>query len=110
MSSLQKQLVLQGLNTPTEIIRIIKDYTFMDVTMSKTKQHKNIALQLISVTQWSGKKRPQDEADGQTIFWIEEDIRSPQFQLRFCTRCGNYISHTNIPFEDEFDIVACRCY
>ena len=110
MSSLHKQLILHGLKIPSEIIRIIKDYTFMDTTMSNTKKHKNIALQLISVTQWSGKKRPQDEADGQTIFWIEEDIRSPQFQLRFCTTCGNYISHIQLPIEDEFDKVACCCY
>jgi hypothetical protein len=109
MSSLHKQLILQGLKIPAEIICIIKDYTFMDVTMSKTKQHKHVALQLISDTQWSGKTRPRDEAAGLMVFWISADDRSPQFQLRFCTTCGNYITHTNYPIEGEYDKVACCC-
>ncbi len=109
MTSLHKQLILEGLKIPSEIIRSIKDYTFMDTTMSTSKKHKNIALHLISNTEWSGKKRPRDEAEGLTLFWIEEDVRNNQMQIKFCTRCGNYISHTQIPFEDEFDIVACRC-
>lgn len=105
----QKQLILQGLNVPLEIIRIIKDYTFMDTTMSKAKKNKNRLSYLISTTKWCGKKRPQDEEKGLTVFWIENAFRSPQFQIRFCKKCGNYISQTNIPFEGEFDKVACRC-
>ncbi len=109
MSSLRKQLILEGLNVPSEIIRIIKDYTFMDTTMSATKQHKHVALCLISETQWSGKNHPRHEACGFTIFWIEEDNRCPQLQITFCTKCGNYIGHTKIHFEGKFDKVACCC-
>ena len=109
MSSLNKQLILQGLKIPSEIIRIIKDYTFMDVTMSNTKQHKDVMLCLISDTQWSGKNRPRNEADGLMVFWISADDRSPQFQLLFCKKCGNYINHKQLYFEGEFDKVDCHC-
>lgn len=51
----QKKLVLNGLNVPSEIIRIIKDYTFMDTTMSKAKKNKNKLSHLIGTTKWCGK-------------------------------------------------------
>ena len=105
----QKKLVLNGLNVPSEIIRIIKDYTFMDITMSNAKKNKNRLSHLIGTTKWCGKKRPQDEDKGLTVFWIEKSFRSPQFQIRFCKKCGDYISQTNLSFEGEFDKVACHC-
>jgi hypothetical protein len=106
---LQKKLILSGLKVPLEIIRIIKDYTFMDITMSKTKKHKNRLAYLIGNTKWCGKKRPLDEENGLTLFWIQKDNRSPQFQIKFCTKCGDYIGHTLLQFEGQFDKVACRC-
>ncbi len=108
-TSFHKQLILQGLKVPSEIIRIIKDYTFMDVTMSNAKKHKDRLSQLIGTTKWCGKKRPLDEENGLTLFWIKKDIRSPQFQIRFCTKCGDYVGHTLLHFEGQFDKVACLC-
>jgi hypothetical protein len=105
----QKKLVLNGLNVPSEIISIIKDYTFMDITMSTQKKRKHMVHRLIGNTKWCGKKRPQDEEKGIMLFWIENVFRSPQFQLRFCKKCGDFISHTNLPFEEDFDKVACHC-
>ena len=106
---LQKQLILQGLKVPFEIIRIIKDYTFMDTTMSKAKKNKNRLSYLIGNTKWCGKKRPQDEEKGLTMFWIDKDIRSPQLQIRFCKKCGDYVGHTLLQYEGQFDKVACLC-
>jgi hypothetical protein len=105
----QKKLVLNGLNVPSEIISIIKDYTFMDTTMSKAKKNKNKLSHLITTTKWCGKKRPKDEDKGITVFWIEKDVRSPQFQMSFCKKCGDYQAHTQLQFEGQFDKVACRC-
>lgn len=109
MDSLQKQLILQGLKVPSEIIRIIKDYTFMDVTMSNAKKNKNVLSYLIGTTKWCGKTRPHYEENGIAIFWIQKDIRSPQFQLIFCKKCGDYVSHTRLDVEGQFDKVNCRC-
>ena len=109
MDPLQKQLIMQGLKLPLEIIRIIKDYTFMDFTMSNAKKNKNRLSYLIGTTKWCGKTRPHYEENGIAIFWIQKDIRSPQFQLIFCTKCGDYLAHTKLLFEGQFDKVACRC-
>ena len=108
-TSLQKQLIMQCLKVPLEIIRIIKDYTFMDVTMSNTKKNKDRLSYLIGTTKWCGKKRPQDEENGITVFYINKDVRSPQFQIIFCKKCGDYVGHTKLTFEGQFDKVECLC-
>ena len=92
MSSLEKQLVINSLKLPREIIRIINDYTFMDTIMSNSKKKKNTIIQLINNTIWCGRARPKDIYNGITIFWIEEDYLCPQFQSKFCKKCGNYES------------------
>ena len=104
----QKKLILSGLKVPSEIIRIIKDYTFMDTTMSKAKKNKNRLSHLIGTTKWCGKKRPKDEEKGVTLFWIEK-VNSRQFQMGFCKKCGNYTKHTNLQVEGSFDKVECLC-
>lgn len=110
MSSINKQLVLHGLNVPLEIIHIIKDYAFMNITMSKSKKRKNVILRLISNTIWCGRSRPQDENEGAMVFWINEDDHGPQIQTTFCKKCGDYIIHGNSTDEEGLDRVACRCF
>jgi len=90
MASLHRQLILQGLPLPDEMIRAIKDYTFMDFVQSGTKQKKNVITNLIKNTEWSGKERPYDMFTGDHVFWIEADPTCVQFQSCFCKKCGNY--------------------
>jgi hypothetical protein len=90
MASLHRQLILQGLPLPSEMIRAIKDYTFMDFVQSKAKERKNVITQLIKNTEWSGKERPYDMFTGDHVFWIEADPTSIQIQSCFCKKCGNY--------------------
>jgi hypothetical protein len=110
MTSIDKQLVLHGLKIPVELIRIIKDYTFMDTVMAKSKRQKNKIIRLIEITEWSGKARPFENREAY-VFWIEEDESSPQFQMYFCNACGNYQdNNTNYPDEGRVDRVLCNCY
>jgi hypothetical protein len=81
----------------------------MDTTMSKAKKNKNRLSYLIGTTKWCGKKRPQDEENGFTLFYVQKDNRSPQFQIRFCKKCGDYVQHTLLQYEGQFDKVDCRC-
>lgn len=90
MASLHRQLILQGLPLPDEMIRAIKDYTFMDFVQSGTKQKKNVITNLIKNTEWSGKERPYDMFTGDHVFWIEADPTCIQIQSSFCKKCGNY--------------------
>ena len=94
MASLHRQLILQGLPLPNEMIRAIKDYTFMDFIQSDSKNKKDSIMRHIARTEWCGKARPGDEYNGDTLFWLEEVPKSHQFQMTFCKKCGNYTNHS----------------
>lgn len=90
MASLHRQLILQGLPLPDEMIRAIKDYTFMDFVQSGAKNKKDFIIHHIARTEWCGKERPGDEYKGDHVFWIEADPTCIQIQSSFCKKCGNY--------------------
>lgn len=93
MVSLHKQLVLRGLPIPEELIRIIKDYTFLDIVSSDSKWKKDFIMRTIKQTLWCGRARPKTQKKGKLIFWIEGSCR--QFQCDFCKKCGNYEESSN---------------
>lgn len=92
MASIHRQLILQGLPLPNEMIRAIKDYTFMDFVQSDAKNKKDSIIHHIARTEWCGKARPGDEYQGDHVFWIEADPTCIQIQSSFCKKCGNYKS------------------
>jgi hypothetical protein len=104
MASLHRQLILQGLPLPSEMIRAIKDYTFMDFVQSDSKNKKDSIMRHIARTEWCGKARPADESVGDTVFWLDELPKGPQFQMNFCKKCGNYKTHMTPSI-----MTACFC-
>ena len=88
MASLHTQLILSGLPIPEELIRIIKDYTFLDIVSSDSKWKKDVIMRTIKNTIWCGRARPKDKKKGGFVFWIEGSCR--QFQCNFCKKCGGY--------------------
>ena len=106
MSSFNKQMVIHQMNLPIEIVRIIKDYTFMDTIMSNSKNNKNFVMQLIKNTSWSGRASPENLDEGFLIFWLDA-INSLQFQIKFCKKCGDYI---NLSVDHDIqDNIMCNC-
>jgi hypothetical protein len=79
---------MRGLPIPEELIRIIKDYTFLDIVSSDSKWKKDVIIRLINKTIWCGRACPKNEDKGILIFWIEGS--GPQFQKCFCKKCGQY--------------------
>jgi hypothetical protein len=106
MASIHRQLILHGLPLPSELIRMVKEYTFMDITEANSKKRKNVITHLFGHTLWCGKASPLEEVTDY-VFWINEDAKSPQIQARFCKKCGNY---TFSNFRDTiYHTVVCRC-
>lgn len=97
MASLHTQLILSGLPIPEELIRIIKDYIFLDIVSSDSKWKKDVIIRLIDKTVWCGRARPNEE---HLIFWIESS--GPQFQRCFCKKCGQYVY-------SSIDAITCLC-
>ena len=111
MSSLivKKQLLINALNLPQDILSIIKDYVFNDTNkyMIKIKKKKNIILTQINSTVYSS-KNINNNFERCWIFWCENDEKCPQFQAYFCNKCGNYIHLSSLTYDAILKIM-CDC-
>ncbi len=105
--SIDKQLILHRLPLPVELIRVIKEYTFMTIIMAQTKKRKDEIMILINTTIWCGRARPDDIYTGVTLFWIEQDERCHQFYQKYCKHCGNFCDSHN--YIDIIDKIKCIC-
>lgn len=107
---IKKQLLINAINLPQDILSIIKDYVFNDTNkyMVKIKKKKNITLTQIKSTIYSGKNINNNFDERCWIFWYENDEKCPQFQAYFCTKCGNYINLSSLTYDTILKIM-CDC-
>ncbi len=97
-----KQLIINNINLPKELIHIVKEYTFQTI-VNKTKKNINNITRLISNSTWN---TMSDMYNDMYVFWIPEDVKSPQMQIIFCAYCGNYSSR----YHKECATTAmCKC-
>ena len=101
-----KQLCVNQLGLPSELLDIIKSYAFDDNLRYNTKMRKKTIHTLIQCTQWSGQYRHKNKPHySGFIFWIEEDVTCSQYQMHFCRTCGNYTTHHS----QGNDKIQCMC-
>ena len=110
---IKKQVVINRIKLPYEVLSVVKDYIFNDNVkyMSKIKKKKNIILTQINNTAYSGKNRDNDFSlnfGGSWHFWIENDENCRQFQAYFCTKCGNYQYLSSLTYDGILKIM-CDC-
>jgi len=123
-----KQLIVNNINLPYDMLNIIKDYAFVDIISAQSKYYKKIVDNVIknaicsSVVPYFGNVWYDPENDPWTdddddyddddmnptcyMFWGEED--DLQFQSYYCLDCGNHIVHDY----DDVDIpdnIICKC-
>lgn len=91
MSTFQKQLIIHRIPLPKELICIIKDYAFIDIT---TKLKKDIIMYLINTSIWVGRcMTTYNLSGGIFVFCINSyktDKSLARFGTTFCIKCGNY--------------------
>ena len=121
-----KQLIVNNINLPYDMLNVIKGYVFVDMISAQSKYYKKIVDNVInnaicsSVVPYFGNvwydtendpwadddnNNDDDEDFNPTrfMFWGEED--DLQFQSYYCLDCGNHIVHDyNIP-----DNIRCKC-
>ena len=90
--SIEKQLCINQLVLPVELLDIIKSYAFTDIITYMAKMRKNTIHTLIQCTRWSGQYK-QSIYQKNFLFWIEEDINCRIYSMHFCLKCGNYKSY-----------------
>jgi hypothetical protein len=100
--SIEKQLCVNQLVLPVELLDIIKKYAFTDIITYMAKIRKNTIHTLIQCTRWSYRNKKYDRY----MFWIEEDIKCRQYQMTFCETCGNYTTNNSY---DVCEKIICTC-
>jgi hypothetical protein len=85
-----KQLCVNRLSLPHELIDMIKGFAFYDRNTYDSILNKNKVSSLIQHTIWSRKALNTEDSDGHWCFWIEEDPLCAQFQGTMCVTCGQY--------------------
>ena len=99
---IEKQICINRFAIPDELIDIIKSYAFTDIIVYMAKIRKNTIHTLIQTTRWSYRNKKYDRY----MFWIEEDLKCKQYQMRFCKKCGNYTSNSSHTYEK----IKCLCH
>ena len=103
----KKQVVINRIKLPYEVLSVVKDYIFNDTAkyMLKIKAKKNSILTQINNTEYSGKNTIYE---GSWHFWVENDEKCRQFQAYFCPKCGNYEYLSSLTYDGILKIM-CDC-
>jgi hypothetical protein len=108
----KKQVIINKIELPEDVLSIVKDYLFNDTSkyMSKIKKKKNIILNQINTTAYSGKNFINNDNNfkGGWHFWVHNDKKCPQFQAYFCEKCGNYQYLSSLTYDAILKIM-CDC-
>jgi len=106
----KKQVIINKINLPPDVLSIVKDYIFNDTVkyMSKIRTNKNIILRQINNTRHSAKNLNNDDFEGSWYFWIENNDICSQFQAYFCVKCGNYKYLSSLTYHAILKVM-CDC-
>ena len=108
---IKKQVIINKIKLPEDVLSIIKDYLFKDTLkyMLKIKAKKNIILTQINNTEYSGKNViSNNNLKVGWQFWVENDKKCRQFQAYFCVKCGNYDYLSCLTYDGILKIM-CDC-
>ena len=96
MSCLIKQIIINNLPLPDELIDIIKDYAFINI-INKTKQTKNKLLTMLVTIRISDKTK---------LIWIRKRHAYGNERAEFCLICGDYLWSYTCHISKK---IICRC-
>ena len=113
MSVITKQLIINEIRLPTDMINIIKEYSFYNI-VEETKKNKEKVCRAIVSAEYSRANNFHNDPDysdddenwafGYVSNACGEEI---QFQATNCSDCGNYIHYCH-----DFNItsIICHCW
>jgi hypothetical protein len=73
---------------------------------TNAKTNKDSLVSQIGNMKYCGRTMPEAEREDKLLFWMDEDDKCPQFQSKFCKKCGNYWAFNTRP---ENRKILCRC-
>lgn len=73
---------------------------------TNAKTNKDSIVFQIGNMKWCGRTMPDAETENKLLFWMDEDDKCPQYQSKFCQKCGNYWAFNTRPQNRK---ILCRC-
>lgn len=114
MSVIAKQLVINKINLPKEILDNVKDYCFYNIE-EVTKQNKLKLSRAIVSAECSRANRFRDErnySDNDEVWAFGACDENIQLQAANCSKCGNYLTNcliNNITYGNIINNLFCIC-
>ena len=103
--SVNQQICVNHIQLPEELLKIIKDFAFLDIVSFITKTRKKSIDRLIECSKWTGDFYYFRNNFYNCVICIGEDVNSPEFLINFCKKCGNYIFYRSIQNQK----INCLC-
>jgi len=115
MSIVAKQLIMNEIRLPTDMINIIKDYSFYNIEEVAKKNKEKVCRAIVSAEFSRANRFNSDpeysDGDENWVFGYEYETNGYgekiQLQARNCSECGNYIHCCH-----DFNInsIICHCF
>jgi hypothetical protein len=96
MSIIAKNIIINKLALPDEVIDIIKDYTFYNI-VNKTREFKNKIMSILVTIRIPDKTK---------LIWIRKKHAYGNARAEFCLKCGDYLWSYNCYVCKK---VICKC-
>ena len=90
--SVKKQICVNQLAFPEEVLAIIKSYAFTDIVSYMAKKRKQSIDRVIDCSKWTSEFIIRKHR----LYFLrslEEDPNFPEYLMYFCSTCGNYKSY-----------------
>lgn len=115
--SIEKQLLINSLNAPVELLDIIKSYCFYDKKTFEMIQYAKLLKERTNVIIKRAISRANNfdndpeyhEDDGHWFFGYYDEIEKIQIQATNCRFCGNYLYFHYIDTFYHSPMIHCQC-
>jgi hypothetical protein len=101
--SVKKQMCVNHIQLPDELLILIKDFAFTDMITYMAKTRKNRIVDLINSTPYTNKHIYTTQPLFK--FLIQQDPGCNHYQMLFCLHCGNYFMQQSHYYEK----IDCKC-
>ena len=109
--SIIKQLHINRISLPYDVISVIKSYCFYEFIVWKTRMQKKEIIKSIqeSFTSGIGDEQFNQNDDHDLFLYLTKD-KGIQLQIRFCVCCGDYIiCSTYEQMDNLIEKIRCSC-
>ena len=113
MNIITKQLILNEIQLPTDVINIIKEFCFVNIEEVAKKNKLKINRIIRSADLYTYAERDDDAFD---LWYFEihenENEYREKLKIKFflCTSCGNYAEYFSRGENYLYDSITCTCW